>query len=138
MRAMMVWPVLLSVSNYALLALLDISYRAIQPLFYSTPISFGGLGQSPARIGTVMACFGIMNGIIQALCFAKFIDRWGPKRVFVTGMAMFMALFALYPIINHVARQQGLSSVVWVLAFLQLGLSVICDMAYGTCSLPLE
>ena len=134
MRALLTWPVLLSVANYALLSLLDIAYRAIQPLFYSTPIEFGGLAQSPARIGILLSSFGVMNGIVQAIYFPVLIEKWGPKRVFVTGMAMFNVLFIMYPIINGLARRTGLSTTVWILVFAQLAMSIICDMAYGKCS----
>ncbi|KAG5715809.1 putative peptide/nitrate transporter, partial [Termitomyces sp. T112] len=40
--------VLLAAGNYAGLSLVDIAFRAIQPLFLSTPIAFGGLGLSPS------------------------------------------------------------------------------------------
>lgn len=131
MRALLTWPILLSVTNYALLSFIDISFRATQPLFYSMPIELGGLGQSPAQIGTLLAAFGLMNGTVQALWFPTLVARWGPKRVFMAGMAAFIPLFILYPIINSVARRIGLSPLVWVIVFLQLASSVLCDMAYG-------
>ncbi|KAJ3557587.1 hypothetical protein NM688_g1389 [Phlebia brevispora] len=130
-RALLSWPILLSVANYAFLSLLDIAYRAIQPLFYSTPIDLGGLGQSPALIGILLASFGIMNGTIQAIYFPRLVESWGPKRVFMTGMAMFCTLFIIFPITNGVARRSGLSYLVWALVFLQLLLGIICDMAYA-------
>lgn len=133
MRALLTYPVLLSVANYALLAMLDIAYRAIQPLFFATPIEFGGLGQSPARIGAILALFGLANGVFQATCFAKLIDRWGPRRLFLLGMSMFAVLYSIFPLVNHVARQAGETTpLVWALVALQLALTVTCDMAYGT------
>ena len=128
-RALLPWPVLLSVMNYALLSFIDISYRAIQPLFYSTPVELGGLGQSPAQIGMLLAAFGIMNGTVQAFYFPALIDRWGPKRLFMTGMTTFIPLFVLYPIISFMS--QASSSLVWVVVFLQLALGILSDMAYG-------
>ena len=100
LKALLTRPILMSVACYALLALLDISFRAMQPLFYATPIEFGGLGQSPAWIGSMMSLFGIMNGVVQAFLFPVLIERWGPKRVYVSGMAMFAVLFTIFPIIN--------------------------------------
>ena len=122
---------LLSVANYAFLCLLDIAYRAIQPLFYSMPLELGGLGQSPARIGILLATFGIMNGTLQAIWFPRLVEGWGQKRLFMTGMAMFGMLFAFFPLINEIARTQGISFWVYVLVIVQLLLSIICDMAYG-------
>ncbi|KAI0714269.1 MFS general substrate transporter [Cerioporus squamosus] len=130
-RALLTRPVLWSVANYAALAFLEIAYRAIQPLFFSTPVELGGLGLPPSTIGLVLGSFGIMDGIFQALFFAKFVERWGPKRVFQVGMSMFVVLFALYPILNILARTDGMSCYVWGLVILQLAVLVIVDMSYG-------
>ncbi|TBU50435.1 MFS general substrate transporter [Dichomitus squalens] len=130
-RALLTKPVVWSVLNYAALALLEISYRAIQPLFFSTPIELGGLGLPPSTIGTILGCFGIMDGIFQALFFAKFVDHFGPKRVFYVGMFMFIPLWCLYPIMSILAKAGGITTAVWLLVFTQLALCVIMDMAYG-------
>lgn len=132
MRALMIRPVMLSVAGYALLAMLDIAYRAIQPLFFSTPIYLGGLGQSPARIGTTLAAFGIINGTFQATYFAKLIEKLGPRIIFLIGLGMYMVLFSMFPIINGMALDGGVTPLVWFLVALQLGLSIACDMAYGS------
>lgn len=121
----------MSIACYALLALLDIAFRAMVPLFYSTPIEFGGLGQSPVWIGSMISVFGIMNGAVQAFLFPVLIECWGPRRVFIAGMAMFAVLFTIFPIINAVARASGISTPVIILVIGQLALSIICDMAYG-------
>lgn len=132
MRALLTYPVLLSVANYALLAMLDIAYRAIQPLFFATPIALGGLGQPPARIGAILALFGLANGVFQATCFARLIDRWGPRHLFLLGMAMFAVLYSIFPLVNHVAREAGETTpLVWALVAFQLALTVTIDMAYG-------
>ena len=122
---------LLSVANYALLSMLDIAYRAIQPLFFSTPIALGGLGQSPARIGAILASLGCVNGILQGLYFPKLIARFGPRRLFLFGMGMFSVIYLLFPLINHVAMKEGLSPLVWLLVIVQLCLSMSIDLAYG-------
>ncbi|KAI0671692.1 MFS general substrate transporter [Trametes maxima] len=132
-RELLTRPVLWSIANYAGLAFLEIAFRAIQPLFFSTPIELGGLGLPPSTIGLILGSFGIMDGVFQALFFAKFVGRWGQKRVFQTGMAMFLPLFVLYPATNAVARSHGMSPLVWSLIIVQLALTVIMDMAYGCC-----
>ncbi|KZT07602.1 MFS general substrate transporter [Laetiporus sulphureus 93-53] len=131
LRSLMIWPVLLSVANYGALAFLDIAYRAIQPLFYSMPIELGGLGLNPATIGAVLGSFGLMNGIFQASFFARIVRRYGPKRVFMMGMAIFVPLFMLFPIINAMARKAGMTRAVWFMVMFQLAVSVIMDMSYG-------
>lgn len=126
------WPVIISVGNYGILALLEIALAAIQPLFFATPIALGGLGMAPATIGLVMGSYGILNGVFQSLFFAKIADVLGPKRMFIIGMAQFPIIYALFPILNTIARQSGLSPIIWVLIGLQLVLMVFMDCAYGT------
>ncbi|KAI9454533.1 MFS general substrate transporter [Lactarius psammicola] len=65
LRRLMTRQVLLTVINYAILALVDIAYRAMQPLFFSTPVSNGGLGLAPPAIGRILTYFGILNAIFQ-------------------------------------------------------------------------
>ncbi|KAI1797168.1 MFS general substrate transporter [Ganoderma leucocontextum] len=130
-RELLTKPVLWSVANYASLALLEIAYRAVQPLFLSTPIVLGGLGLPPPTIGIILGSFGIFNGTVQALFFAKLVDRYGPKRIFQFGMSMFIPLWILYPVISVLAKIEGITTTVWALVFFQLALSVLMDMAYG-------
>jgi len=73
--------VLIAVGNYASASLLDMAFRAIQPLFFSTPIALGGLGLSPATIGTILAIYSAVNGPFHFFFFAKMHERWGPKKV---------------------------------------------------------
>lgn len=101
------------------------------PLFLATPIELGGLGQSPVVIGSIMGTFGLANGIFQAALFAKIVGRMGPKHLFMGGMSLFPILFAFFPIINIVARKQGISTLVWVLIGTQLSIQVLMDCSYG-------
>ena len=41
--------------NYAILALLDMAFFVLLPVFLNTPISNGGLGMSPSLIGICLA-----------------------------------------------------------------------------------
>ncbi|EKM58463.1 uncharacterized protein PHACADRAFT_89967 [Phanerochaete carnosa HHB-10118-sp] len=131
LRALLVRPVLLSVANYASLALVDIMYRAIQPLFFSTPVELGGLGLSPAHIGIMLATLGMISGVFQGFLFAKLVHRFGQRFLFLLGMFMFGIVYLMFPVINYVAVRGGLSPLVWFLVVLQLGLSIACDMTYG-------
>ncbi|THH19232.1 hypothetical protein EW146_g1881 [Bondarzewia mesenterica] len=131
LRGLFTLPVLLSVVNYGFLALLDIALAALLPLFYSTPIELGGLGLSPATIGLCMGAFGIMNGVFQGLYFSKIVRYLGPRRLFMIGMGSFIPLFALFPIINFLARRVGFSLPVWSVLAVQLAIMVVMDMSYG-------
>ncbi|KAI0833428.1 MFS general substrate transporter [Trametes gibbosa] len=133
LRALLTRPVLWSVANYAALAFLEIAYRAIQPLFFSTPVELGGLGLPPSTIGIILGSFGILDGIFQALFLARFIRWWGQKRVFQLGMSMFIPLYLLFPILNTLARGSGMSPLVWALIILHLLMLVVVDMSYGCC-----
>lgn len=117
--------------NYASLSLVDISFRAIQPLFFSTPIHLGGLGLPPPTIGTILSCFGILNGLLSVFFFAKVHDRWGTKRVFMTGIASAIPVFMTFPILNKMARVQGLSTMVWLGVTVQVFLAVFLNLCYG-------
>jgi hypothetical protein len=123
--------VLLASANNAFLSLVDISYRAIQPVFLSTPIEIGGLGLAPPTIGKILSALGIFDGIFQFCFFAKIHDRWGLKRVFMAGLMSAILCFALFPVINMLARQQGYSPVVWMAVGVQLQLSMILNLSFG-------
>jgi MFS family permease len=131
LRQLLTPRVLLAIANYAMLAILDISLGALQPLYYSTPISLGGLGFSPAKIGLVMGMFGILNGILQGLFFSRIVGLVGLRRTFLISMGAFAPLFAMFPVINLVARARDVKVEVWALLVAQLLIWVIMDMSYG-------
>ncbi|KZT20436.1 member of major facilitator superfamily multidrug-resistance, DHA1 sub-family [Neolentinus lepideus HHB14362 ss-1] len=123
--------VIISAANYAFLAIVDIAFRAIQPLFLSTPIELGGLGLAPHVIGVILSGFGILNGIFQIFFFAKIHDRWGTKNVFIVGLAAAIPIFAMFPVINSMARAGGLSPSVWSLVGAQVIISILISLSYG-------
>lgn len=151
--------VVLAIGNYALLALQDIAFAALQPLFYSMPIELGGLGFPPRTIGYIMAGLGISNGsacfcdivmirctdtdnisgIFQIFFFAPILHRLGMKRVFMLGMASFIPIFAFPPVINQMARAHGISPAVWVALVIQLMTCMLMELSYGyVCRTPAQ
>ncbi|KAG9222038.1 hypothetical protein CCMSSC00406_0008023 [Pleurotus cornucopiae] len=131
MRKLLTRRVLIASGNYAILAFVDISFRAIQPLFLSTPIALGGLGLAPSMIGPILSVFGVLNGLMQVSFFASIHDRWGSKRVFTCGILSTLPAFALFPLINHYARMEGLSMRVYFLVWCQIVISIGVSMSYG-------
>ncbi|KAF8896546.1 major facilitator superfamily multidrug-resistance, DHA1 sub-family [Infundibulicybe gibba] len=131
LRSLLTPRVIIAAGNYASLSLVDIAYRAIQPLFLSTPVELGGLGLPPSTIGNLMAIFGILNGVFQVFFFAKIHDRWGSKRVFTAGMVSAIPLFILFPIISQLAKSQGLGAAVWALVVTQIIISIGTSLSYG-------
>ena len=90
---------------------------------------------SPATIGLCLGLFGLLDGTVQGLIFARVVRRIGLKRFFLTGLFCFIPLFATFPVINHFAREWGLSPAVWALVVLQLMIHCVTDMAFGGCPL---
>ena len=122
--------------NYAFLALVDISFRALQPLFLSTPIALGGLGLDPPIIGTVLSVYGILNGVFTVFFFSRLTDYFGVKRVYVTGISASVPCFCLFPIMNHLARSSverngKLGVEVWIAVGSQVAISVVVSMCFG-------
>lgn len=80
MRSVLTKPVIVAALNYAALALVDMTMRAVQPVFLSTPIHLGGLGLPPYKIGRVLSVrvlgFSLVNLDIYS---APFAGIWGPQ-----------------------------------------------------------
>ncbi|KAF9495654.1 MFS general substrate transporter [Pleurotus eryngii] len=134
LRALLTKPVLTATASYAALALVDIAYRAIQPLFLSTPLELGGLGWPPARIGRLLATWGVLNGLFTACFFSRIHNRWGTKTIFIWGIASAIPVFALFPLINCAARRAGAGGGVLVnaLTLLQVVVSMGLSLSYGS------
>ena len=117
--------------------------RALQPIFLSTPVELGGLGLDPPVIGTIMSFFGILNGIFTVFFFARMTDYFGAKGVFLMGMSAAVPCFSLFPLISFLARNSiertgGLGMEVWVTVGIQVALSVLICLCYGTSALGVQ
>ncbi|KAJ7616315.1 MFS general substrate transporter [Mycena polygramma] len=123
--------VIVAVSNYSLLALLDIALRALQPLFYTLQIRHGGLGFSPAVVGLCLGAFGLFSGLYQATIFSPIYNRFGTKRIFITSVTTFIPMFALFPLMNLSAQRSGVNAITWVELTLQMILYVVMDMGFS-------
>ncbi|KAG5637550.1 hypothetical protein H0H81_004181 [Sphagnurus paluster] len=131
LKALLTPRVLVAAGNYATLSLVDIAFRAIQPLFFSTPIALGGLGLPPPAIGNILSLYGVFNGIIQVFFFARIHDYFGSKKTFVGGMLCAFPSFIAFPVINYMARAQGLGTAVWVAVGVQTFISIGMTLSYG-------
>lgn len=131
LRALLIPRVIISAGNYALLAIVDISYRTVLPVWMSTPVTMGGLDLSPQAIGALLSIYGITNGTLQILTFSKAVEYMGAKRIYIYGIIASLPIFALMPITNLVAREEGLGVTVWSLLALQCFLSIAVNYCYG-------
>ncbi|KAH9955873.1 MFS general substrate transporter [Russula dissimulans] len=131
LRSVLTRPVLVSVANYATLALLAMVSIALIPLIWSTPIEFGGLSLSPASIGLCMSVYGCINGIFQFVVFPYFVGRFGPRSVFITSIAVSAVVYVMFPFENLILRRAADSPGVWVLIFVQLIALSTCKLGYS-------
>ena len=130
-KKLLVPRVIIPAANYAFLAIVDITLRAVQPVFYSTPIALGGLGLNPQQIGWILSLYGIVNGLTQIFLFSRVNDRFGSKRVYLVAITSVLPVFAMFPFINEIARLEGMSPMVWGLVICQSLMSIIINFAYG-------
>ena len=132
LRKLLVYPVVVSVANYGILAFLQISASSLIPLFLAMPLEIGGLKLSPPAIGYIIGSFGILDSIFQALFFSSIVRRWGERNVCIASMSAFIPIFLILPSINFVARTWGQTSLgVWLLLGLLLMMLTLMDMGYG-------
>ncbi|KAG1905235.1 major facilitator superfamily domain-containing protein [Suillus fuscotomentosus] len=131
LRSLLIPRVIIAAGNYAALSFFDIAFRAVQPVFFATPVELGGLGLDPPRIGNILAIYGVINGLFQIFFFADLHDRFGSKTIYSVSMAVAIPMVITLPILNAVARVQGLSLAVWAIVGLQLVLSMILNLAYS-------
>ena len=140
MRRLLTYAVITAVTNYALVALSSSFYMSFLPVFFATPIPLGGLGLPPSSIGSIMTAFGVLNGVIQILLFAR-LNRWlGTKNLCFLGLFGFLLQFSMFPIINWLARHEiggvGMDNTfVWFAISLQIIGNVLSDMLFGSYSL---
>ena len=129
-RDLLTRPVLVSIANYATMALLGMVSAALMPLIWSTSIEFGGLDLGPASIGLWLSVYGCINGIFQFAVFSRAIKRFNLRSVFATSIGVFAVVYALFPLENLTPRRTA-DGPAWLLILLQLtGLS-ISTMGYS-------
>ncbi|KAI0302843.1 major facilitator superfamily domain-containing protein, partial [Multifurca ochricompacta] len=119
LRSVLIRPVVISIANYAMLALVNMAATALIPLVWSTSVEFGGLGLRPGSIGLWMSSYGFFNGAFQFAFFPLMARRFGPQRVFVTSVAVCAIIYTMFPLEN-LAAGGGSKATVWLLMFLQL------------------
>lgn len=123
-------PVTIAVLNYSLLALCDISYLSILPVYLaSAPLSL-----TPRAIGLFMGGVGIFGGIFQVLCTAALVERWGAKRIYQVAICAFFPLWTLFSPAANMAADCGTDSCpwgLWLLAGIGVVLVTVMDMSFS-------
>jgi len=122
LRSLLTKPVLLSIANYAMLALLEMAITVLIPLIWSTSVEFGGLDFEPALIGLWMSVYGCMHGTFSFAIFPRVVWRFGLRRVLITCITFYAVVVIMFPLENLVLLHatEGSTMAVWPLIFLQL------------------
>ncbi|KZW03409.1 MFS general substrate transporter [Exidia glandulosa HHB12029] len=93
LRSLMTPRLMATVATYVLLALNDIAYLALLPLFMSTPTTAGGLNLEPNVIGLWMGAAGALGGLVQVLLFPRLHRAYGEKRLFLLSSCAFPCIW---------------------------------------------
>jgi hypothetical protein len=126
-------PVMISISNYAMLALLDMSAMVLIPLVWSTPIDLGGLNLRPTSIGLWLSAYGCLNGVLQFTLFPRVVGRLGPGRVVLASIIAYVIIYTMFSFENLAARHSGgTNATVWLFVILQLASICITDMGFNS------
>ena len=134
MRSVLTRPVLTTIANYAMLALLSAILEACTPLIWSTPVKFGGLNMHPESIGMWMSLYGGIDGIFQFFFFPRFFSRLGLRNVFVCSIFSSAVIFVIFPFENLATLAgKGPNVVVYVLIMVQLLSLCFFDSGYRKC-----
>ena len=104
LRALLTRPVVVSVANYGVTAMLDITAGTLISLIWSTLVEFGGLSMSPASIGLWMVGYGFMNCIVPFVAFPRIVTRFGPRRVCIASVLCYFPIYLMFPFENLALR----------------------------------
>lgn len=113
LRASLTPKVLTVTASYVTMAVFYMAFSSILPLFYATPIEFGGLSLDPPRIGAILAVSGVAHSVFQLLFYARLHDRFGAGAIHTAGVSSGIPIVILFPVINVLARVHGMGLAVW-------------------------
>ena len=133
LRALLTRPVVVSVANYGMIALLDMIAGTLISFIWSTSVEFGGLSMSPASIGLWTAGYGLMNCVFQFVAFPCMVRRFGPRLVFIASILCFSPIYIMFPLENLALRHfsGSLNATAGLLMVLQLSAASFSAMGSG-------
>jgi hypothetical protein len=130
LRDIFVPGIIIAAINLSLVYLLQTFYTETEVLYLSTPLRDGGLGLSPAAIGTLSSISATVTGISQLFIFPHVHDKWGSRNVYVLGLFASVPLFVLWPVMNWIARKDGCGSLVWFALAVQIFCFVLNEFSW--------
>jgi hypothetical protein len=105
-KAILIPDVLLPIINYAFVTFLDASYVVLAPLAYTTSVASGGMGLTPLHVGFILFCGGLIN-IPFPIFIPKLISRFGPRKVYLTGLSSFFWGFGGLWVLSWATEKTG-------------------------------
>ncbi|KAG8789025.1 hypothetical protein FRC12_013974 [Ceratobasidium sp. 428] len=96
--------VCITILNYALLALLDISIMALQPIVFASPIALGGFGMEPASIGLILALQGIVTGVVTAIFVPRMQKYFGMRKLYMGAVCLYFVQIWLLPVMHYAVK----------------------------------
>ncbi|KAI3392578.1 hypothetical protein diail_5490 [Diaporthe ilicicola] len=122
---------------YGHIMLLALSYTAILPVFWFTPISLGGFEFSPLQISLMLAVNGIAQASWLLLVFPPLQHRWGTNKVLRACAIVYPFFFALCPLGNVLLRT-GHHKAFWIATPPLLALGSGISMSFTAIQLALN
>jgi len=122
------------------LCYISTAYDILLVLFAFTPVSLGGLGFGPERIGYVLAAAGIGGTFVSIIALPWLLKRWSPGRVYAVAMSLWPFAFMILPMTNWAARLSSViqgqanersEAMIWVGIVLSLVMSKAACAAFG-------
>jgi hypothetical protein len=136
LRSILTKPVVVTVANYSMLALLNAVAMSYIPLVWSTPVEYGGLSLSPASIGVGLSVYGSIGGFFQVSFFSRFVSHFGLQRVFRCSIASSALIYTIFPFENlAMVAGGGQNLIVWLLIIIQMFSLCVFDMGYSKSTL---
>ncbi|KAF8731255.1 hypothetical protein AX14_004992 [Amanita brunnescens Koide BX004] len=98
--------IVIAASNYAFLALCQIAFFTLLPVFLSTPPAFGGPGLPPATIGMLLTISGVLNAVLRLTYMSQILRVCGPRKTHLAGLIFTFFGFATFPVLSLAARRE--------------------------------
>lgn len=119
--------ILVSTGLYGLIALAQIIYDEVLPIFCRASIKDNGLGFTATKIGILLAIQGAMISFYQLVLFKMVVDRFGLLRSFRWSIVLLLPTYAAFPYIAYAFHDQPV--------FLWTALSILMTMrAFLACN----
>ena len=93
---------------YCLLSFFSIIYNETYPLWLVAPVASGGLGWTPAQIGTLMSASGAFVATSNFVVFPLLSKRLSPATLFNGGCAICVVVYAVTPLLGRLHSQPTL------------------------------